>query len=126
MITIKIKIKCDSGREIVVCSVYLPSTNRSMAEIRQTLSALKLLCLKEKGDHNLIILGYFNAHITGERAIDRGNTRGRLVKEVLSALDLTAVNLISKVHSTPTNHLLKSENSYEFGDLQKLASTIIL
>ena len=111
---IAIKIKCDSGREIVVCSVYLPSTNRSMAEFRQTLSALKLLCLKEKGDNNLIILGDFNAHITGERAIDRGNTRGRLVKDVLSALDLTAVNLISNCKGP--KHTYESSDSFSLID----------
>lgn len=111
---IAIKIKSDSGEDIVICSVYLPSTNRSMEEFRQTLTALELFCLKEKGDDNLIILGDFNAHVPGERTISRGNTRGRLVKEVLSALDLTAVNL--RLSCKGPKHTYESSDSFSLID----------
>lgn len=91
---IAIKTKLGPSRWTMICSVYLPSTNRSITEFKDALDALELFCLRERGDDDLIILGDFNAHVSGTRYSCRENTRGRYVKELLQKLDLTAINLL--------------------------------
>ena len=76
----------------MICSIYLPSTNSTMGDFCQSLEELKHFCLKESFS-DLIIMGDFNAHITGERSSRPSNSRGKLVQQLLSNLNLIAVNL---------------------------------
>jgi exonuclease III len=64
---VAIKIKTGPARWSIICGVYLPSTNYSTIDFQNELDALESLCLKERGENDLIILGDFNAHITGAR-----------------------------------------------------------
>ena len=65
---IAIKIKTGFLQWTMVCGVYLPSTNHTLTEFKEAISALEQLCLRERGDDNLIILGDFNGHISGARS----------------------------------------------------------
>lgn len=108
MIAIKIKTGC--LRWTMVCGIYFPSTNHSICEFKEALSALELLCLRERGDDNLVILGDFNAHIAGARSVSQENTRGRLVRETLQKLDLNVTNLLPSC--VGPRHTYKSSIAY--------------
>ena len=87
-----IKVKTNNKHWVMICSIYLPSTNSTMGDFCQSLEELKHFCLKESFS-DLIIMGDFNAHITGERSSRPSNSRGKLVQQLLSNLNLIAVNL---------------------------------
>jgi hypothetical protein len=65
-----------------------------MGDFCQSLEELKHFCLKETFS-DLIMMGDFNAHITGERSRRPSNSRGKLVQQLLNNLNLIAVNLKS-------------------------------
>lgn len=93
---IAIKVKIEPLRWIMVCRVYLPSTNSTFAEFEHALNTLEQHCVKNSGDDDLIILGDFNVHVSGSRNPNsQENPRGRLVKGLFQKLNLTAVNLLS-------------------------------
>ena len=91
---VAIKIKTGPARWSIICGVYLPSTNYSTIAFQNELDALESLCLKERGDNDLIILGDFNAHVMGARNPCIENTRGRLVSAFLGKMGLSAINLL--------------------------------
>ena len=91
---VAIKIKTGPARWSIICGVYLPSTNYSTIDFQNELDALESLCLKERGENDLIILGDFNAHITGARNPCNENKRGRLVSTFLEKMGLIAINLL--------------------------------
>ncbi len=91
---VAIKVKTNDNHWVMICSIYLPSTNSTMGDFCQSLEELKHFCLKESFS-DLIIMGDFNAHITGERSRRPSNSRGKLVQQLVSNLNLIAVNLKS-------------------------------
>ena len=107
---IAIKIKTGFLQWTMVCGVYLPSTNHTLTEFKEAISALEQLCLRERGDDNLIILGDFNGHISGARSFNKENTRGRLVREAFTKLGLTATNLMASCMGP--RHTYESSTAY--------------
>lgn len=107
---VAIKIKTGPLQWTMVCGVYLPSTNHPVTEFKEAISALEQLCVRERGDDNLIIVGDFNGHIPGARLFCKENTRGQLVREALQKLDMTATNLMSSCLGP--RHTYESSTAY--------------
>lgn len=98
---IGIKLKGDFG--LVICSVYFPSSNRSLSEFKETLQQLEQFCYQQKvnGEY-VVMMGDFNAHLTVLRSNQTMNARGRLLQGMVSRLKLCALHT-SELCTGPIN-----------------------
>lgn len=70
MIAVRITNKSNQSIKLLICCVYLPSTNNSLAEFKKALEEIELFCFTRKsmGDTFIVVLGGFNAHMEDERS----------------------------------------------------------
>ena len=94
IIAVKIKSKQNQSLSLLICCVYLPSTNHNFGEFKKVLEDLELFCLKRQSmGETLIILGDFNAHMHDKRSGQKENVRGRMIKDVFDQLQMSVVNI---------------------------------
>ena len=94
IIAVKIRSKQNQSLSLLICCVYLPSTNNTFGEFKKVLEDLELFCLKRRSvGETLIILGDFNSHMHDKRSGEKENVRGGLIKDAFDQLPMSAVNI---------------------------------
>lgn len=88
-----VAIKLKGTLNLVICSVYFPSSNRSLTEFKKTLDDVEQFYYEQKANGTtVVIMGDFNAHLQVLRSNQSLNARGRLLQAMLTKLNLCAVN----------------------------------
>ena len=92
---IAIKITTSKGLVLFIVAVYLPSTNSSIVEFRNTLDAMVDVIDQFYDQGIVIVMGDFNCHIGksgGPRSLDAVNDRGCDLAKMIERQCLISVN----------------------------------
>ena len=107
-----VAIKLKGTLNLVICSVYFPSSNRSVSEFKKTLDELEQFCYEQKANGNsVVIMGDFNAHLKVCRSGQTLNSRGKLLQNLLNKLSLCAVNTGTNCEGAMNTYISSSGNS---------------
>ena len=88
-----VAIRLKGTVNLVICSVYLPSSNRSLSDFKKTLEESSQFHYEQKTNGaTVVIMGDFNAHLKVCRSSQTMNARGKLLHAMLMKLNLRAIN----------------------------------
>ena len=93
MVALRLAHKNNTSIKLVVCCVYLPSTNSTMEKFKNTLDLVESFCLQySKNNENMVVLGDFNAHLSDSRSGQLENTRGKLLRMMFNKFNMKSIN----------------------------------
>ena len=107
------KFVLDSYEPMFILVVYLPSSNHSLDEFRETLDLLWALYEYYCDQVITLVLGDFNGvlgYLEGDRILSEPSARGELINDFLNYFDLFAANL-DNVCSGPLDTFYSDDRS---------------